>query len=72
MDGTLRVPVPRARDEVGGSHYQSTDGFLRVGGHAVAKAEVVNAPSDVGVKPCRSDRKFEQAASCQWRGRMIV
>ena len=64
MDSTLRVQAPRARDEVGGSHYQSTDGFVHVGEHALAKAEVINAASDVGVKPCRSDWRLVQAASC--------
>ena len=72
MDGTLRVQAPRGREEPGGSHYQSTDGFLRVGEHALAKAEVINAASDVGVKPCRSDRRFEQATSWQYGGRRIV
>ena len=72
MDGTLRVQAPRARDEVGGSHYQSTDRFLRVGKHALAKAEVINAASDVGVKPCRSDRRSEQAASCRYGGCRVV
>ena len=58
MDGTLRVQTPRARDGVGGSHYQSTDGFLRVGEYALAKAKVINAASDLGVEFCRSDRRF--------------
>ena len=34
MDGTLRVQAPRERDEVGGSHNQSTEGVLSVGGHS--------------------------------------
>ena len=64
MDSTLRGQGPRARDEVGGSHYQSTDRFVRVGEHALANAEVIDAASDGGVKPCRSDRRFKQAAIC--------
>ena len=49
MDGTLRVQAPRARDGVGGSHYQNTDRFLHVREHALAKAKVINAASDVGI-----------------------
>ena len=72
MDGTLQVQTPRARDKVGGSHYQSTDRFLRVGEHALAKAEVINAGGDVGVISSRSVRRFEQVASCQYRGHGIT
>lgn len=73
MDGTLRVHARRERDEIGGSHDQSTDEILRVGDYTLSKArEVIDAADDVGVEPCRGDQRFEQAGSCLHGGRRVV